>query len=155
MPLILTPDLSLTLAQSLVFHGRTLDVVRAVTKNEAGEKARENADKWNMYLLRGGTFYQSVFFYSIICFVDCNTIGSDLPQFTSSPDPALLRSNPSLFISKMQLSVRQIPTFVTERMIKRLTIHALRRFEGEVRKGERWALSADELAMDGGRVDDA
>ena len=67
---------------------------------------------------------------------------------------ALLKSNPSLFISKTRLSIRQIPIFVTERMIKRLAIHALREFEGEVKKGERLALSADELAVDAGGVDD-
>ena len=60
MPSILTPDPSSTLAQSLVLHGRTLDVVQAVTRDEAGklkeagEKAREKADKRNMYLLREG-----------------------------------------------------------------------------------------------------
>jgi nucleolar protein 4 len=44
-------------------HGRTLDVVRAVTRDEAGklkeegEKKREKADKRNLYLLReGGAF---------------------------------------------------------------------------------------------------
>jgi nucleolar protein 4 len=60
MPSILTPDPSASSAQSLVLHGRTLDVVRAVTRDQAvqlkaeGEKAREKADKRNMYLLREG-----------------------------------------------------------------------------------------------------
>lgn len=60
MPSLLTPDPSALSAQSLVLHGRTLDVVRAVTRDEAGrlkevgEKAREKADKRNMYLLREG-----------------------------------------------------------------------------------------------------
>ena len=57
---MLTADPSSTLAQSLVLHGRTLDVIRAVTKDKAvklkeeGEKKREKADKRNMYLLREG-----------------------------------------------------------------------------------------------------
>jgi nucleolar protein 4 len=60
MPSILTPDPSSMLAQNLVLHGRTLDVVRAVTRDEArklkeaGEKIRQKADKRNMYLLREG-----------------------------------------------------------------------------------------------------
>jgi len=60
MPSLLTPDPSAASAQSLVLHGRTLDVVRAVTREEAvrlkeeGERAREKADKRNMYLLREG-----------------------------------------------------------------------------------------------------
>jgi nucleolar protein 4 len=63
MASILTPDPSAVSAQNLVLHGRTLDVVHAVTREEAGklkeagEKAREKADKRNMYLLReGGEF---------------------------------------------------------------------------------------------------
>lgn len=57
---MLTPDPSSSLAQSLVLHGRTLDVVRAVTRNEAtklkeeGERKREKIDKRNVYLLREG-----------------------------------------------------------------------------------------------------
>jgi nucleolar protein 4 len=66
LPSILTPDPSSSLAQSLVLHGRTLDVVRAVTRDEAGklkedgEKRREKADKRNLYLLReGGEWFTS------------------------------------------------------------------------------------------------
>jgi nucleolar protein 4 len=71
MPSILTPDPSSTLAQNLVLHGRTLDVVRAVTRDEAGklkeagEKMREKADKRNMYLLREGGI---LFTISFQCF---------------------------------------------------------------------------------------
>ena len=67
LPSILTPDPSSSLAQNLVLHGRALDVIRAVTRDEAGrlkemgERAREKADKRNMYLLReGGAFAVSV-----------------------------------------------------------------------------------------------
>ena len=59
----MTPDPSSTLAQSLVMQGRTLDVTRAVTREEAGrlrelgEKQREKQDKRNLYLMReGGEF---------------------------------------------------------------------------------------------------
>lgn len=67
---ILTPDPSSSLAQSLVMQGRTLDVTRAVTREEAGrlrelgEKQREKKDKRNLYLMReGGKFkrYQGIF----------------------------------------------------------------------------------------------
>ena len=61
---------------------------------------------------------------------------------------ALLKSNPSLFISKTRLSIRQIPIFVTERMLKRLSVHALKAFEDEVKKGSRVGLTADELASE-------
>jgi nucleolar protein 4 len=58
---------------------------------------------------------------------------------------ALLRSNPALFVSKTRLSVRQIPLFVTERVLKRLAVHATRAFEAEVKEGHRATLTEDEL----------
>jgi len=60
----------------------------------------------------------------------------------------LLRSNPSLYISRTRLSVRQIPIFATERLIKRLSIHAVRAFDKEVKKGLRAGLTKDEMAED-------
>jgi nucleolar protein 4 len=57
-----------------------------------------------------------------------------------------LKSNPSLYISKVRLSVRQIPLFVSERLLKRLASHAIRTFEDEVKKGARVALTEDELS---------
>ena len=63
MPSLLTPDPSASIAQNLVLHGRTLDVSRAVTRDEAtrlkeiGERQREKADKRNLYLLREGSTY--------------------------------------------------------------------------------------------------
>ena len=47
----------------------------------------------------------------------------------------LLKSNPSLFISKTRLSVRQILTFVTERILKRLAPHAVKAFESGSQTG--------------------
>jgi nucleolar protein 4 len=60
----------------------------------------------------------------------------------------LLKSNPSLYVSKTRLSIRQIPTFVTERMLKRLATHAIQAFEEEVVAGSRKGLSEEELAPD-------
>lgn len=52
----------------------------------------------------------------------------------------LLRSNPSLYISKTRLSIRQLPLFVTDRTLKRLGIHAVRAFDDEVKSSEREGL---------------
>lgn len=57
-----------------------------------------------------------------------------------------LNSNPSLYISKTRLSVRQLPLYVTDRTLKRLAIHAIRTFESEVSSGARTGLTTDELA---------
>ena len=73
---------------------------------------------------------------------------ADVERRTSSFNArrALLKSNPSLFISKTRLSVRQIPKFVTERMLKRLASHAVKAFESEVKQNLRQPLTTDELA---------
>lgn len=73
---------------------------------------------------------------------------ADIEKRTSSFNArrTLLKSNPSLFISKTRLSVRHIPIFVTERMLKRLSLHAARTFEDEVKAGKRVPLTEDELA---------
>ena len=53
----------------------------------------------------------------------------------------LLRSNPSLYISKTRLSIRQLPLFVTDRGLKRLAIYAVRQFDAEVTAETREGLS--------------
>ena len=57
----------------------------------------------------------------------------------------LFKTNPSLYVSKTRLSVRQIPAGVTEYMLKRLANYAIREFEEEVRRGEREPLDPREL----------
>ncbi|KAL0958959.1 hypothetical protein HGRIS_014271 [Hohenbuehelia grisea] len=146
MPSILTPDPSSTFAQTLVLHGRTLDVVRAVTRDvafklkEDGQKKREKADKRNLYLLREGVILPNT--------PAAETLTpTEVERRTSSFNArrALLRSNPSLYISKTRLSVRQIPIFATERMLKRLSNHAVRAFKDDVKHDRRENLTPDEL----------
>ncbi|KAK7035201.1 RNA recognition motif-containing protein [Paramarasmius palmivorus] len=147
LPSLLTPDPSSSLARSLVLHGRTLDVVRAVTRTEAGklreegEKRRQKADKRNMYLLREGVILPNT--------PAAETVSpADLERRTTSFSTRknLLKSNPSLYISKTRLSIRQIPLFVTDHMLKRLALHAVKAFNAEFKNGERKGLTADELA---------
>ncbi|KAG1853295.1 hypothetical protein C8R48DRAFT_723513 [Suillus tomentosus] len=146
LPSILTPDPSAGVAKSLVLHGRTLDVVRAVTRDQAGklkdegEKRREKADKRNLYLLREGAILPNTPAASTIPPVE---LEKRTNSFTARR--TMLRTNPSLYVSKTRLSVRQIPLFVTERTLKRLALHALRTFQDEVKKGERNGLTPEEL----------
>ncbi|KAI0717413.1 hypothetical protein C8T65DRAFT_572000 [Cerioporus squamosus] len=155
LPSLLTPDPSASIAQNLVLHGRTLDVSRAVTRDEAsklkeaGERQREKADKRNLYLLREGIILPNT------------PAAESLPpaeveKRTQSFNArrALLRSNPSLFVSRTRLSIRQLPLFVTERMLKRLAIHAVRAFEAEVKAGKREPLTSDELTEASADQDD-
>lgn len=149
LPSLLTPDPSSSMAQSLVLHGRTLDLARAVTRDEAGklkeagERAREKADKRNLYLLREGLILPNTP-------AAANLPPPELEKRSQSFNArrTLLKSNPSLYVSKTRLSVRQLPPFVTERTLKRLAIHAVRAFEEEVTAGTRQALTEDELHVD-------
>ncbi|RXW13556.1 hypothetical protein EST38_g12294 [Candolleomyces aberdarensis] len=146
LPSILTPDPSSSLARSLVLHGRTLDVVRAVTRDvasrlkEEGEQLREKQDKRNMYLLREGIIHPN-------SPAAANLSPTEIERRTASYNQrkTLLKSNPSLFIPRTRLSVRQIPLYVSERMLKQLAIHARRTFQTEVKEGQRESLTADKL----------
>lgn len=64
---------------------------------------------------------------------------------------ALLRSNPSLYVSKTRLSIRQLPTFVSERGLKRLALHSIHEFDKDVAENEREPLNEDEMEDNGQR----
>ncbi|KAJ3516305.1 hypothetical protein NLJ89_g1208 [Agrocybe chaxingu] len=119
LPSILTPDPSSSLAQSLVLRGRTLDVVRAVTRDtasklkDANEKLREKADKRNMYLLHEGVIMP-------------NTPAAE------NLTPAEVEKRTS--------------SFNAQRMLKRLAGHTMKAFNADVKEGTREPLTADELA---------
>ncbi|CAL1711096.1 unnamed protein product [Somion occarium] len=146
LPSLLTPDPSASMAQNLVLQGRTLDVIRAVTRDEAGklkeagERQREKADKRNLYLLREGLILPNTPAAQLL---SATEVENRTQSFNARR--ALLRSNPSLYVSRTRLSVRQLPLFVSERMLKRLAIHAVRAFQAEVKAGTRTGLTEDEL----------
>ncbi|KAJ7208159.1 hypothetical protein B0H12DRAFT_1243024 [Mycena haematopus] len=164
LPSILTPDPSSTLARSLVLHGRTLDVVRAVTRDVAG-KLKEDGEKnakrlTNVICIFCAKEASRIFsalslssYLTLSPVILPNTPAADtltsteIERRTASYNArrTLLKSNPALFISKTRLSVRQIPIFVTERLLKRLAIHAVRAFQDDVKSGARAELSPDEL----------
>lgn len=57
----------------------------------------------------------------------------------------LLRTNPSLYVSRTRLAIRQIPLFVTEGVLRRLAGWAIKAFNTEVKAGKRSKLTLDEL----------
>ncbi|WVQ83912.1 hypothetical protein IAT38_006056 [Cryptococcus sp. DSM 104549] len=145
LPSILTADPSSSLASRLVLHGRTLDVTRAVTRETAsqmkedGERQRQSSDKRNTYLMREGVIFPN------------SPAANGLPeaelekrQASFNSRKALLRGNPSLYISKTRLSIRQLPLFATDRTLKRLAIHAVKEFDKEAAAGEREPLARQE-----------
>ncbi|THG97279.1 hypothetical protein EW026_g4693 [Hermanssonia centrifuga] len=132
LPSLLTPDPSASVAQNLVLHGRTMDVIRAVTRDEAGKLKQEGKE---VLILPNTPAAEGL-----------NQAEVEKRTQSFNARRALLRSNPSLFVSTTRLSIRQLPLFVTERMLKRLAIHAVRTFQREFKAGVRSGLTEDELA---------
>ena len=60
----------------------------------------------------------------------------------------MLNSNPSLYMSKTRLSVRQLPRWVTEGVLMRLAKHAISSLKKEVRECTREGLTLEEMAVD-------
>lgn len=147
MSSVLTADPAAPLTASLNLHGRVLNVIPAVARGEAtkletsGRKEREKGDKRNTWLLREGVPFPSSDFAARLA---PSEVEKRLQSFQVRK--AQIGANPSLFISKTRLSVRSLPLFVSERMLKRLAIHSIKAFGSEVRAGLREDLDADEKA---------
>ncbi|KAF8598969.1 RNA-binding domain-containing protein [Ceratobasidium sp. AG-I] len=143
---LLTLDPSASLVKRLVLHGRTLSVTRAVARDEAdrlreeGERSREKLDKRNLYLMREGVIFPNS---SAAAGLSATELAARQASFDSRK--TLLRSNPSLYVSRTRISVRRIPLWASERVLKRLAVHAVKEFEAEVERGERESLTRDEL----------
>ncbi|KAF9397439.1 RNA recognition motif-containing protein [Mortierella sp. AD011] len=142
---ILQPDLPEELAIKFTLNGRVLNVVRAVDKKsavsllEAGQHKREREDRRNLYLMREG-----------VIFPDSPAAAAILPselskrQASFSARRALLARNPSLFISKTRLSIRNLPLKMDEKELRKLGVQAIQKFKDEVKGGKRAHLSKEE-----------
>lgn len=155
IPSLLTPDPSSALAAPLVLHGRTLSVVRAVPRVDAEtlrvqnelvrERERRGADKRNLYLLREGVVFPAS---AAQAGLSDQEVEKRLKSYEERK--RVLRSNPLLYVSKTRLSVRGLPGFVSERVLRKLAGWAVKKFEEEVREGVREGLSKEELVEDVG-----
>ncbi|KAF9377712.1 RNA recognition motif-containing protein [Podila verticillata] len=144
---VLQPDLPEDLAVKFTLNGRVLNVVRAVDRTsatnllEAGQHKREREDRRNLYLMREG-----------VIFPDSPAAASILPgelskrQASFSARRALLARNPSLYISKTRLSIRNLPLKMDEKELRKLGVAAIQKFKNEVKDGKRAHLSAEEQA---------
>ncbi|GAA5985623.1 hypothetical protein JCM5350_004113 [Sporobolomyces pararoseus] len=145
---LLMADPSTSGASKLTLHGRVLAAVAAVSKNDA-DKLREDRDKKgntktdrrNLYLMREGVIFPSWAIAKTLSAADM-----DARQSSFDARKGLLRSNPSLYISRTRLSVRQIPLYVTDGMMKRLANHALKQFQIDMKAGLQKPFTPEELA---------
>ncbi|KAF9913988.1 RNA recognition motif-containing protein [Lobosporangium transversale] len=145
--IVLQPDLPEDLAVKFTLNGRVLNVVRAVDKKsaasllEAGQQKREREDRRNLYLMREG-----------VIFPDSPAAAAILPselskrQASYSARRALLARNPSLYISKTRLSIRNLPLKLDEKELRKLGVQAVQKFKNEVKEGKRAHLSKEEQA---------
>ncbi|PKI83265.1 RNA recognition motif-containing protein [Malassezia vespertilionis] len=144
-PSVLTADPSAPLVSNFTLHGRVLNVVRAVTRETATEletasrKTREKNDNRNTWLLREGVPFPNTPLMKMLSEKE-----TEKRQQAFSIRRAQLGANPSLHVSKTRLAVHQLPLFVTDKMLKRLALHALRAFTDQVRSGVRADLTKDE-----------
>ncbi|KAI8461336.1 hypothetical protein BY996DRAFT_4631763 [Phakopsora pachyrhizi] len=149
-PSLLRPDPSSSLAGQLTLHGRVLGVSEAVSREKAEklridrDKSGKGKDKRNLYLMKEGVIFPNSTEARRLHPADLETRQQSFDQ-----RKALLRSNPSLYISFTRLSIRQIPLFVTERSLKRLARYALSQWRAEVKAGKRVDLTEEELSTDG------
>ncbi|GEM09294.1 ribosomal processing [Rhodotorula toruloides] len=144
---LLMADPTSSSASRLTLHGRVLAAVPAVSKGQA-DKLREDRDKKggaktdrrNLYLMREGVIFPTWAIAKTLSAADM-----DARQSSFDARKGLLRSNPSLYISRTRLSIRQIPLYVSDGMLKRLANHAIREFERDVKAGLQKPLTEEEL----------
>lgn len=147
IPSVITADPSAPLVSDFTLHGRVLHVVRAVPRETASEletaarNAREKSDKRNTWLLREGVPFPNTTMASAL-----NEADIDKRMRCFSMRRSQLGANPSLHVSKTRLAVHQLPLFMTNKLLKRLALHACKAFNSEVRAGQRADLSAEEKA---------
>lgn len=145
MTSVITADPSAPLVSKFSLHGRVLNVVRAVSRDtathleESSRRARQKGDKRNTWLLREGVPFPTS---SLVTNLSENEIEKRMKSF--SIRRAQLSANPSLHLSKTRLAVHQLPLFVSDKILKRLALHAVRTFNEEVKSGHRRDLSIDE-----------
>ena len=145
VPSVITADPSAPLVARFSLHGRVLHVVRAVTRETASSleatarKEREKGDKRNTFLLREGVPFPNTQLAASLSDAE-----RERRMRSFSIRRAQLGANPSLHISKTRLAVHQLPLFVTNKMLKRIALHAVRAFNNEVKEGKRVDLDKDE-----------
>lgn len=146
-PSLILPDPSSSMASKVTLHGRVLDITPAVSKSkaeslrESNDKAKKPQDRRNLHLLHEGHFSDAQL-------EKMNLDKADAEARVASYEARrkLLRTNPSLYLSRSRLSIRQIPTFATDGVLRRLARHALKAFDDDVKAHQRKPLTSEELS---------
>ncbi|KAG1091958.1 hypothetical protein G6F42_019311 [Rhizopus arrhizus] len=142
---IITPESGSGEGAKFTLHGRVLDVTLAVDRTQAKQIKDDNLsqkrkeDKRNLYLMREG-----------VVFPDTPAAATMTPselskrQMSFSSRKKLVSSNPSLYISKTRLSIRNLPIKVTDSDLRALGMSSINKFKNQVKAGQRDDLTKDE-----------
>ncbi|RHZ58172.1 hypothetical protein Glove_375g98 [Diversispora epigaea] len=142
---ILTADPSDSQTHKFTLHGRVLSVVKAINRDEANKLKesnkikRQREDKRNLYLMKEGVIFPNT--------PDAESLPTSEVNKRSASHAMrknLLSKNPNLYISKIRLSIRNIPRMIDELKLKHLGKEAIKKFKVEVKNGERNDLSESE-----------
>lgn len=144
---VLLADPSSSLASQLTLHGRVLNVLPALSRDDAAElqgaslhPARQK-DRRNLYLLREGLPPPSNPHH-------LPQAELNIRQQSYSTRAQILKSNPSLYLSQTRLSIRRLPLWIGDKELKLLGRLAVQHFDKEVKAGKRLDLSDEEKKFD-------
>lgn len=129
-------------------EGRVLNITKAVDRSQAEQLTAEGVahrykrdnDKRKLYLLSEGTIASNSPQYQQLPAAEVLVRETSLKQRKQ-----LIESNPSLSMSLLRLSVRNIPRTVTSKDLKQLARQAIVGFATEMKAGKRAPLSQEEL----------
>ncbi|KAG0172651.1 RNA recognition motif-containing protein [Apophysomyces sp. BC1034] len=142
---ILTPDAGTGLGLKFTLNGRVLDVTLAVDRNQAlkikedRSNLRKKEDTRNLYLMREG-----------VVFPDTPAAETMTPaelqkrQMSFSFRKKQIASNPSMYISKTRLSIRNLPVSVDDTALRKLGTESIQKFKEQVKASLRTDLTKDE-----------
>ena len=139
-------------------NGRVLQVIRALKKTDADQRASEasdkrlkqDGDKRRLYLLSEGTISKSTKLYSRLGKAEI-----DIRESSSKQRQKLIKSNPNLCLSLTRLSIRNMPRHVDSKALKALAREAIVGFAKDVSERTREPLSKEELKRGGDTMKEA
>ncbi|EXJ81968.1 hypothetical protein A1O1_08035 [Capronia coronata CBS 617.96] len=129
-------------------EGRVLQVSRALSRQDAEQKASEasekrdirDRDKRRLYLLSEGSISKSSKLYEQLGKAEI-----DVRETSARQRQRLIKTNPNLCLSLTRLSVRNIPRGIGSKELKALAREAVVGFTKDVKDGLRQPLSKEEL----------
>lgn len=132
--------------------GRVLQVTKAVEKSEANRLTEEGTthrnkrdnDKRRLYLLSEGTIPSNSKLYEQL-----SPSERAMREASAKQRKTLIESNPSLHLSLVRLSVRNIPRSIGSKELKALARDAVVGFASDVKEERRARLSKEELSRGG------